>query len=138
MTGREGGGIMTGNGGNGIVGDVVSLPLDLLISVSSVSDNSTDSSSNCFNSGSGEGSGEGSDVWGLSMTGIIIFSRPVKIRREARARSTVPPAILCVKSTSPWRTRKSNDPTNRAIQLISLVRETMPLPALTGGGMTSH
>ena len=134
MTGRVGGGIMTGNGGNGIDGEVDGLPLDLLISDSSVSDSSTDSSSNCFNSGSGDGS----EGWGSSIAGIIIFSRPVKIRREARARSTVPPAILCVRSTSPWRIRKSIEPTIRAVQLISLVRETMPLPVLTGGGMTSH
>ncbi len=54
MTGRLGGGIMTGNGGNGIDGEVEDLPLDLLISDSSVSDNSTDSSSNSFSSGSEE------------------------------------------------------------------------------------
>ena len=134
MAGRVGGGIMTGRGGNGIVRDVGGLPLDLLISDSSLSDNSTDSSSNCFNTGSGEGS----EDWGFSVAGMIILSRPVKIRRDARARRTVPPAILCVKSTSPWRTIKSIEPMIRAVQLISLVRETMPLPVLTEGGMTSH
>ena len=134
MTGRVGGGIMTGNGGNGIVGNVDGLPLVLLISDSSVTINSTDSSSNSFNSGSGDGS----KVWGSFIAGIIIFSRPVKIRREARARSTVPPAILCVISTSPWRIRKTIEPRIKATQLISLVRETMPLPASTRGGMSSH
>ena len=125
---------MTGNGGNGIDGEVDGLPLDLLISDSFVLDNSTDSSSDSFSSGSDEVS----EGWGFSIAGIIIFSRPVKIRREARARSTVPPAILCVRSTSPWRIRKSIEPIIRAVQLINLVRETMPLPVLTGGGMTSH
>jgi len=56
MTGRMGGGIMTGNGGNGIDGEVDGLPLDLLISDSFVLDNSTDSSSDSFSSGSEEGS----------------------------------------------------------------------------------
>ena len=134
MPGRVGGGIMTGNGGNGIVGGVDGLPLVLLISDSPISDNSTDSSSNSFKSGSGDGS----KGWESSIAGIIIFSRPVKIRREARARSTVPPAILCVISTSPWRIRKTIEPRIKATQLISLVRETMPLPAPTGGGMSSH
>ena len=71
---------MTGNGGNGIVGGVDGLPLVLLISDSPISDNSTDSSSNSFKSGSGDGS----KGWESSIAGIIIFSRPVKIRREAR------------------------------------------------------
>ncbi len=88
--GSEGGGIITGNGGNGIIGEVDGLPRDLLISESSTSKTSIDSSSDRFISGSREESID-SD---FSRLGITIFSRPVKIRSEARARSTVPPAIL--------------------------------------------
>lgn len=97
MTGSEGGGIITGKGGIGIIGEVGGLPRDLLNSESSTSDTSTDSSSDRFISGSNGGEID-SD---FSRVGMTIFSRPVKIRREARAKRTVPPAILCVKSTSP-------------------------------------
>ena len=98
---------MTGNGGNGIVEDVDGfLPLDLLISDSSVSDSSTDSSSNCFNSGSGDGS----EGWESSIAGIIIFSRPVKMGEKLRQEVLFLRLFSVLDQPPHWRIRKSIEP----------------------------